>query len=115
VLRPVIEEIGDRSPLAAALCAPESKLPVKVEGAGIEWCVRETDDALFILACCREPQQTAEVMFSGLPEDVSRGDVLYESPRKVTARGGEFTDWFAPYEVHVYRFERGATSNGESR
>ena len=32
VLRPVIEEIGDKSPLADALCAPNSKLPVKANG-----------------------------------------------------------------------------------
>jgi hypothetical protein len=106
VLRPVIEEIGDRSPLAEALCAPESKLPVRTESQGIELCVRETADAVFVLACCRDPQRTAEITFSGLPADARRGEVLYESPREVTVRDGQFTDWFAPYEVHVYRFKR---------
>jgi hypothetical protein len=55
------------------------------------------------------------VEFSGLPDDVTRGDVLYESPRRVTARDGKFTDWFAPYEVHVYRFERDTKQNGKPR
>lgn len=106
VLRPVIEEVGDRGPLAAALCAPESKAPVRVAGRGIEFCVREAGDSVFILACCREPQETAKATFSGLPGDLSQGEVLYESPRTVSVRDGAFTDWFAPYDVHVYRFQR---------
>ena len=38
--------------------------------------------------------------------DAGEGDVLFESPRKVTAKDGEFSDWFAPYDVHVYKFAR---------
>jgi hypothetical protein len=29
---------------------------------------------------------------------------MFESPRRVQAKDGSFTDWFAPFEVHVYRF-----------
>jgi hypothetical protein len=29
---------------------------------------------------------------------------LYESPRTVEAKDGVLTDWFAPFEVHVYHF-----------
>jgi hypothetical protein len=115
VLRPVIEEIGDKSPLAAALCAPESKLPVKVEGNAIEFCVREVERDVFILACWRDPQKTVEVKFTGLPNDVLRGEVLYESPRRVTAKGGTFTDWFAPYDVHVYKFTRNSVDVKSNR
>jgi hypothetical protein len=40
--------------------------------------------------------------------------VLFESPRRVTAevieeKGAKeamFTNWFAPHDVHVYRFRR---------
>ena len=32
VLRPVVEEVGDKGPLAEALCAANSKLPVKANG-----------------------------------------------------------------------------------
>lgn len=106
VLRPVIEEIGDKSPLAAALCAPDAKLPVEAAGNDVELCVREVGDDVFILACCRNPEKTAEVRFTGLPPEIGDGQVLYESPRKVTAEDGAFTDWFAPFEVHVYRFTR---------
>jgi len=105
VLRPVVEEIGRNSPLHPALVAPNSKLPVKIEaGSGIEFCVREVGDELFILACKAEGP-VERVKFSGLPESVGVGELLYESPRKVEAKGGRFTDWFAPYEVHVYRFK----------
>ena len=102
----MIEEIGDRSPLAAAICAPSSKLPIHAEGEGIEWCVREVGKDVFILACCREPQKTAQIQFTGLPPEVRVGEVMYESPRTVVAKNGAFTDWFAPWEVHVYRFTR---------
>jgi hypothetical protein len=107
VLRPVLEEVGAKSPLAAALCATESKLPVKAAGNDVELCVREVGRDVFVLACCRDPQKTAKVTFSGLPADLGEGDVMYESPRKVKTAGGKFTDWFGPFEVHVYRFRRG--------
>ncbi len=106
VLRPVIEEIGDKSPLAAALCAPDSKLSVKASDASIELCVREVNRDVFLLACCRDPLKTSEVKFTGLPTELGEGQVLYESPRKVEAKDGTLSDWFAPYDVHVYKFSR---------
>jgi hypothetical protein len=106
VLRPVLEEVGDRSPLAPALGAPDSQLRVTAEGNDIELCVREVGREVFVLACCRDPRKTAEATFRGLPADIGVGEVMYESPRKVKAAGGAFTDWFAPFEVHVYRFQR---------
>ena len=105
VLRPVIEEIGSKSLLYPALVAADSKLPVKVKGQGIELCVRETEHEIFILACKRS-HTTDEVEFSGLPEGVSAGAVLFEEPRKVVVKNGRFNDWFAPFEVHVYQFPR---------
>jgi hypothetical protein len=110
-LRPVFEEIGEKSPLYPALIAPNSKLPVK--GIDVEFCVREVGDDLFILAC-KPGGETKEIRFRGLPVDISEGEVLYESPRKVKAEVIEekgqkeaiLTDWFAPYDVHVYRFRR---------
>jgi len=106
VLHPVVEEVGSRSPLAPALVAPESKLPVKVEGADdVEFCVREVGGDVYILACKREGQ-TVQVKFTGLPAWAGEADVLYESPRKVQAKDGSVTDWFAPFDVHVYHFRR---------
>ena len=105
VLRPVIEEIGTKSPLYPALLEPDSKLPVKVKGAGIEFCVREAGDAVFVLACKRN-HTTDEVEFSGLPATRGPGAVLFEEPRTIEIKNGRFKDWFAPFEVHVYRFVR---------
>ena len=106
VLRPVIEEIGEKSPLQPALVAPGSKLPVAVAGANdVEFCVREAGRDLFILACKREGA-TVQAAFSGLPAWAARGEVMFEPPRAVEAKDGKFTDWFGPFEVHVYRFTR---------
>ncbi len=106
VLRSVVQEVGDKGPLAEALCAASSKLPVKANGNAIELCVREVDRDVYVLACCRDPQKTAQVQFTGMPNDVGNGDVLFESPRKMSAKGGSFSDQFAPYDVHVYKFAR---------
>jgi len=106
VLKPLLAELNEKSPLHQALLAPNSKLPVKAEGAsGIEFTVREVGEQIFILVCKREGQ-TAQVTFKGLPAGVTGGDVLYESPRKVEVKNGQFTDWFGPEDVHVYRLGR---------
>ncbi|HEU4752048.1 MAG TPA: hypothetical protein VFU47_02990, partial [Armatimonadota bacterium] len=107
VLRPVIEELGDRSPLAPALTAPASSLPVRLESAspGVEYTVREAGKDLYLLACKREGG-TLQARVTGLPAGITRGEVMFEAPRQVTVTGGAFTDWFGPFEVHVYRFPR---------
>ena len=111
VLRRMVEEIGDRSPLKPALVAPtsEKNSAVKVQdpSAGIECLLRETPEHWFLLACKRGGA-TVEVEFTGLPPELSNteGEVLFEEPRKVQATAGRLKDWFAPYEVHVYRFSK---------
>ena len=69
--------------------------------------VREVGNDVYVLACSRDPQKTSEITFSGLPRELGEGVVLYESPRRVKADAGQMRDWFAPYEVHVYKFTRG--------
>jgi len=129
VLRPVVEEIGSKGPLYPALVAPNSRLAIRVQLAsssqpsppkdgresaqslrdkrlnGVEFCVREVGSELFILACKGEGV-TEKAEFIGLPPSAARGDVLYEEPRTIQAKDGKFTDWFGPYEVHVYRFKQ---------
>ena len=106
VLKPVLDELKPDGPLFPALVAPDSKLPVTLDGApGVEYCVREAGGSLYILAAKREGA-TVEVTFSGLPGAIASGVVLFEEPRTVTVSGGRFTDWFGPHEVHVYRFPR---------
>jgi hypothetical protein len=104
VLRSVVMEVGDKGPLAEALCVANSKLPVKATGNDIELAVREVGRDIFILACCRDPKKTAQMNFTGLPEDLTDGEVLFESGRKIVAKGGSFSDSFSPFDVHVYKF-----------
>ena len=106
VLKRVVRELGDNSLLADALVAPASPLPITISGAtspDVEFCVREAPPYLYILASKREGA-TIQVTFNGLPNWASTGELLYESPRIVTASNGHFTDWFGPFEVHAYRF-----------
>jgi hypothetical protein len=106
VLRPVIEEIGEKSRLYPALVAPESKLPIRVDRTGdVEICAREVGDELFVLACKREGE-TVQARISGLPAWATEAEVLYESPRTVAAKEGQIVDWFGPFEVHVYCFRK---------
>jgi len=95
-------------PAGPALVAPNSTLPVTISGTAapdLEFCVREVPPYLFILASKREGV-TVSVTFSGLPFWAGAGEVLFESPRAVTAQDGHFTDTFAPLDVHVYRFSQ---------
>jgi hypothetical protein len=106
VMRRLIEEIGERSPLYPALLAPNSTLPLGAKGADdLEFCAREVGNELFILAAWREGA-TAKVTFTGLPAVRGEGEVLFEEPRKVQVKNGRVEDWFSPNEVHVYRLER---------
>jgi len=106
VLRPVIEEIGSKSPLYPAPLAPNSKLPIHIKGDGMETCVREVGDEVFVMAC-KKSHSTAQVVFSGLPAKAGMAEVMFEDPRTVEIKNGQFIDWFAPFEVHVYRFKKG--------
>ncbi len=115
VLKPVLDEFNPASPLYPALVAPDSPLPVRVEGADdVEFRVREAGSDIYVLAAKREGS-TVKVTFRGLPPGVSTGELLYESPRKVTASNGVFTDWFGPNEVHVYRFSRSSDVTGSRK
>ena len=119
VLRHVLAEIGENSPLYPALIARNSQLPI--HAPDLEYVVREVGDDIFIIAT-RRHGDTKEITFTDLPDDVSEGDVLFEWPRTVTVRREThpvrraretnlFTDWFGPFDVHVYRFKR----SGESK
>lgn len=106
VLRPVLDELRPGSPLYPALVAPKSSLAIHSDGgSGLEYTVREAGDYIYLLAAKREGD-TVQVNFSGLPGNITTGEVLYEAPRQVQVTGGAFTDWFGPNEVHVYRFRK---------
>ena len=118
VLRPLVSELSSPE-LGPALAAPNAKLALEASVPGVELVGRETGGALTIIAV-RRGGTVSRVRLSGLPKRVSGGRVLFEyvqAPppppieaghqvfRNVEASGGSFTDWFAPHDVHVYRFE----------
>lgn len=118
VMRPLLEEVGTNSRLQPALVAADSKLPVKVSGelaadrktrnpdaGAIEFVVREVGGEIYLFACKREGP-TIQVRFGGLPAGLTTGHVMFEEPRTVAVKDGSFTDWFGPFDVHVYRFAR---------
>jgi hypothetical protein len=106
VLQPILQELRPDGPLYPALLAPDSNLPIVITGArDLEFAVHEVGPQIFILAAKREGS-TVQIRFSGLPADLSFGDVLFEEPRTVNVSDGGFTDWFGPNDVHVYRFSR---------
>lgn len=106
VMRPLVEELGENSPLNPALIAPNAKLPIKLEGSDdVEFCVRQVKDELFLLAAKREGV-TGKIKFSGLPAVDKVGAVMFEEPRKIEVKEGALEDWFGPNEVHVYRLRR---------
>jgi len=104
VLKPLLDELRPGSPLYPALVAPDSKIPVTMEGADdVEFTFRETAGADYLIASKREGS-TVQVKFRGLPAWIREGQVLFEEPRKVAVTSDGFDDWFGPNEVHVYRF-----------
>ncbi len=115
VLKPVLDEFAPSSPLYPALIAPDSPLPVRVEGAAdLDFRVREAGNQVFVLAAKREGS-TVKVAFHGLPAELTTGELLYEAPRKVTVANGSFSDWFGPNEVHAYRFVRSSGVTGSRK
>jgi hypothetical protein len=117
VLRPLVQELSSDS-LTPALAAPAGKPTVTASSADLEVATRRAGSFLYVLAV-RRRGGTTRVTLKGLPRSVKGGQVLFEyvqdpppppvDPtkqkfRSVAATGGAFTDWFAPHDVHVYRF-----------
>ncbi|MGZ5505023.1 MAG: TIGR02597 family protein, partial [Limisphaerales bacterium] len=105
-LKPLTLQLTTNTPLSDALVAPESQAFITMSGTSypdIEFCVRESGTNLYILATKREGA-TVDVTFSGLPTWASSGAVLFESNRTVAVSGGQFTDSFAQWDVHAYKF-----------
>jgi hypothetical protein len=106
ILRPVLDQLRPDGPLYPALIVPSSNLRISSDGdPATEYTVREAGRYIYVLAARREGA-TVQVTFSGLPQDLKDGEVLFESPRHVAVADGKFTDWFGPHDVHVYRFRR---------
>ena len=105
VLRPVVSEIGEKSPLYPALVEPNSTLSIKCNTSDMEYCIRELGSEIFLLACKRNAGAT-DVTFTNLPTTARNNTVLFESRSAPQIQQGTFTDRFNQFDVHVYRFQR---------
>jgi hypothetical protein len=103
ILKPLLKEIGDKGTLQPALVVPKSTYAITVNN-GIEFTQRLVGTDLYIIACKREGS-TVLATFSGLPTGYTKGDVLFESPATVAVSSGAFSDWYGPFDVHVYKFK----------
>ena len=116
-LRPLVQELSSDS-LRPALTAPVIKPTVLASSSDLEVAVRKTASFLYVIAV-RRGGGTTRVTLRGLPASVHGGQVLFEyvqdpppppiDPtrqkfRSIPVTGGAFADWFAPHDVHVYRF-----------
>ena len=98
----------------------------KTARSDIEIVVRRNNDSGYLyVIVAKRGGDTAQVNLVGLPKKangtaMSSGEVLFEYvqhppplprlpgsqiPRPIAVTNGGFTDWFAPYDVHVYRFQ----------
>jgi hypothetical protein len=122
VLRPLLEELRSK-PAASFLVAPPFQGNVTAP-AGIELVARRDGPQGFLyVIAVRRSGATGQVTISGLPKKIGGGEVLFEytqdplpkTPhpppgppqqkfRPISVDGGAFKDWFAPFDVHVYRF-----------
>jgi len=118
VLRPVVSELGSPA-LEPALTAPNAPTQVAPRPADpqLEVLTRRTSRYVYVIAV-KTGGTVKQVTLGGLPRGAQRGEVLFEYvqeplpppvtghqvPRPVSVRNGTFTDWFAPYDAHVYRF-----------
>jgi uncharacterized protein (TIGR02597 family) len=110
-LKPLTLQLTTNTPLSDALVAVESPAFVSMSGTtypDIEFSVREAGTNLYVIATKREGA-TVNATFSGLPSWVNSGAVLFESNRTVSVSGGQFTDSFAQWDVHVYKFTYAGT------
>jgi hypothetical protein len=124
VLRPLIVEL--RSPeIAPALVAPTVTpgVTTKPKTAEVELVTRRAGNFLYVIVV-RRGGTTSVIGFTGLPrknngQPITAGRVLHEwaqepppppivpgkqNHRPIRVENGGFKDWFAPHDVHVYRF-----------
>src|SRR5919198_2541415 len=117
VLKPLLLELTSTA-VAPALVAPDAGATVSPSAQDVELVARQDAQFLYVIAV-RRGAATSRVTFSGLPETISDGQVLFEYTqdplpppigagrqvfRTVGVTDGAFRDWFGPHDVHVYRF-----------
>jgi hypothetical protein len=101
VLEPLIREL--RGDLAPALVKPGSTQALTSSDPSTQAISRAGAGSDLWVIAARSGSGTATVTIGGLPANVSSGTV-YTEGRAITVTNGSFTDDFAQWGVHVYRF-----------
>jgi len=103
VLKPVVQQLSETSPLAPALVNGAISR-ITTSGTGTQATLREgtSVDDLWLIAA-RNAAGSANVTFKGLPRWAHRASVYTEN-RTVTAAKGTLRDRFNQWDVHVYHF-----------
>jgi hypothetical protein len=104
VLKPLVQEVRATSPLGPALIHADTgqALPTSESTTQAIGRVGATSDEIWVMAA-RSGTGSASVTISGLPVTASGGTV-YTEGRTIPVSNGSFTDTFARWDVHVYRF-----------
>jgi Ca2+-binding RTX toxin-like protein len=108
VLKPLIGELNSTSALAPALVSPGSTQVLATSDTSTQAISRAGAGSDIWVIAARSGSGTATVTISGLPAGVSTGTV-YTEGRSVPVSNGSFSDAFAQWGVHVYRFVPGTT------
>lgn len=101
--------IGELHELHDVLASPVWKGTLDIEykelgfsdWTGVETLVKLHDGKVWILAANTQ-FDPMEATFGNLPEGVSTHLAVHGEDRQVVVKNGAFTDFFAPYEVHIY-------------
>jgi hypothetical protein len=104
VLKPLLSELDASSPLAPALVSASTTKTLQTSDATAEAISRAGDGSDLWVIAARSGADTQPVTISGLPAGITSGTVYTEN-RSVTVKDGAFTDDFAQWGVHVYRFQ----------
>jgi hypothetical protein len=105
VLEDLVREINADSPVGPALLNPGTTKSLAHDDASTQVISRlgASPDDLWVIAA-RSGPGSQQVTISGLPAGLSRGTV-YTEGRSIQVANGAFTDTFARWGVHVYRFD----------
>ena len=103
VLKPLVTELNAASPIAPALVNGSTTATLATNDATTEAISRAGSGSDLWVLAARSGTGTAPVTISGLPATVSTGTV-YTEGRSIPVVNGAFTDDFAQWGVHVYRF-----------
>lgn len=103
VLADLIREISAISPIAPALVSPGSTRVLRSDDPTVQVISRRGAGRDLWVIAARSGTGREAVTISGLPAGATDATV-YTEGRSITAADGSFTDMFARWDVHVYRF-----------